>query len=312
MTEENAPNWISGFWRRIGALAIDITLLGLVGLGLGLLLEEFFVEVGVWGRLIGFSIALIYFGVMNSSIGNGQTLGKRALSLKVVNAQNGTISVTSSFGRYCILGIPVFLNGAQFSTEIISSFWLYPLSLLVFGGLFSIVYLYIFNRETRQSLHDLAFGTYVVNVGVYNQSVGEIWKPHFIVVGILCVASILAPVFTTSLVDQQPFADLLQSQEALAAASGVGYATVSSGSNTAIASNSDAIKTTYVAAQVYLKEDQVKNVDLARGLASTLVKNYSQALQMDTIQITLIYGYDIGIASKWASQSHRFNPISFQ
>lgn len=312
MTEENAPNWISGFWRRIGALAIDITFLGLIGLGLGLLLEEFFVEIGAWGRLIGFSIALIYFGIMNSSIGNGQTLGKRALSLKVVNAQNGTINLINSFGRYCILGIPVFLNGAQFSTEIISSFWLYPLSLLVFGGLFSTIYLYIFNRETRQSLHDLVFGTYVVNVGVYNQSVGEIWKPHLIIVGLLGITSVLAPIFINSLVEQQPFADLLKSQEALAEIPDVGYATVSSGSNTAITSNPETVETTYISAQVFLKEDQVKNSELARELASTLVKNYSQALKKDTIQITLTYGFDIGIASKWKSHSHRFNPISFQ
>jgi len=34
------------------------------------------------GLLIGFSIALIYFGIMNSELANGQTLGKKALEIR--------------------------------------------------------------------------------------------------------------------------------------------------------------------------------------------------------------------------------------
>jgi uncharacterized RDD family membrane protein YckC len=91
MTEEKEPKWISGFWRRIGAFFIDSFVLGLFGLSLGIFFETFFVEIGIWGRLIGFSIALMYFGVMNSAISNGQTLGKRVLKLRVVNSDNGSV-----------------------------------------------------------------------------------------------------------------------------------------------------------------------------------------------------------------------------
>ena len=76
MTEENNMRWISGFWRRVGALFIDTIILGIVGLGLGFALETQFVELGGWGRFVGFFIALVYFGVMNSSISGGQTFGK--------------------------------------------------------------------------------------------------------------------------------------------------------------------------------------------------------------------------------------------
>ena len=71
--------WISGFWRRIGAFVIDSILLGLLGLLLGLFLEDFFVEIGGWGRFIGFVIAILYFGEMNSKVADGQTIGKKAL-----------------------------------------------------------------------------------------------------------------------------------------------------------------------------------------------------------------------------------------
>jgi uncharacterized RDD family membrane protein YckC len=99
MIEEKELTWISGFWRRIGAFLIDSIVLGLAGLGLGLFLEEFFVEIGEWGRLVGFSIALVYFGVMNSTIANGQSLGKRALKLRVVNIESKPISLIRSIGQ---------------------------------------------------------------------------------------------------------------------------------------------------------------------------------------------------------------------
>jgi hypothetical protein len=38
-----------------------------------------FVELGGWGRAIGFPIAAIYFVILNSRIGGGQTIGKRIL-----------------------------------------------------------------------------------------------------------------------------------------------------------------------------------------------------------------------------------------
>lgn len=106
MTEEVDLKWISGFWRRFGALFIDTLILGVAGLVLGLFLESFFVQLGGWGRLVGFSIALIYFGVMNSSISGGQTIGKKSLKIRVVDSNNSPISLEKSVLRYSILAIP--------------------------------------------------------------------------------------------------------------------------------------------------------------------------------------------------------------
>ncbi|WP_083481602.1 RDD family protein [Agarivorans gilvus] len=94
-------------------------------------------------------LALIYFGIMNSTLCNGQTIGKKILRLRVVDGDNNSISLSKSFVRYLILGSPVFLNGVRFSNDTSLAFWLYPLSLIVFGGLLSIIYLYIFNRASR-------------------------------------------------------------------------------------------------------------------------------------------------------------------
>jgi len=45
-TEEVEPKWISGVWRRIGALFMDALILGIAGSGLGLFLEGAFAELG--------------------------------------------------------------------------------------------------------------------------------------------------------------------------------------------------------------------------------------------------------------------------
>ena len=97
MSEEVQQNWIANFWRRIGALFIDTLILGLVGFLLGLTLESTFVQIGGWGRLIGFVIALVYFGAMNSKLFNGQTIGKKvkkAYGLTNINDREDNPSCT--------------------------------------------------------------------------------------------------------------------------------------------------------------------------------------------------------------------------
>jgi len=312
MTEEVELKWISGFWRRIGALLIDTLILGVAGLVLGLFLERFFVQMGGWGRLVGFSIALIYFGVMNSSVAGGQTIGKKALKIRVVDYHAATISLWRSVLRYSILAIPFSLNGAQFSNEAMLSFLMYPLSLIIFGGLFSILYLYIFNRVTRQSLHDLVVGSYVVNANVEKQEPGKVWNVHVIIVAVLFLVAAVVPAFTTQLSQSEPFKGMLAVQSALSNDPSVAYATISSGSSTFSSTNEGTKTATYVSSQVFLQTDNVNDAELARQLAIIVIASYPEALQKDTIQIILTYGYDIGIASSWSNHAHKFRPLELQ
>ena len=305
MSEESEMAWIAGFWRRIGALVIDILLLGIIGLLSGFALGDYFAQIGIWGRLVGFSVALVYFGVMNSVIFNGQTLGKKLLKIKVVNSDNQPISLVKSFGRYTVLGIPFFLNGAQFSMETMTSFWMYILSILIFGGLFAIVYLYLFNRRTRQSLHDLVFSTYVVNVAGEKQDIENVWKPHLAVVAVLFIASALVPVFTMNLAQKEPFSGLLKSIDALYQNPAVNYATMSYSFATA---GNDKNNTSYISAQVFVNKDEVSNPGLARELAKIITRNCNLTKNRDVLSIVLIYGYDIGIASSWMSHQYSFDP----
>ncbi|UTA48256.1 RDD family protein [Simiduia sp. 21SJ11W-1] len=311
MTEEVQQNWIANFWRRIGALFIDTLILGLVGFLLGLALKATFVQIGGWGRLIGFGIALAYFGLMNSKLSNGQTIGKRLLNLRVVDLDNHTIPLIRSVFRYIVLAAPFSLNGAQFSNEALLSYLMYPLSMIVFGGLFSIIYLYIFNRVTRQSLHDLAAGTLVVNANIEKQEVGKVWKLHLVIVAVFFVAAAIVPAFTGKLAQNEPFKDMLAVQSALSNEQEVSYATVTTSTTTFSSVNEGTKTTTYVTAQAVLSSNKVSDVELARKLAAIVIQNYPEAVNKDALRITLTYGYDIGIWSQWSSHTHDFNPGEF-
>ncbi len=312
MTQEIEPKWISSFWRRIGALLIDTLLLGIFGYVLGLALESTFVLLGGWGRLVGFTIALIYFGIMNSSIAGGQTLGKKALKVRVVDSSNTPIGIGKSTLRYIILATPFSLNGAQFSNEAMLSYLIYPLALIVFGGLFSIIYLYIFNRITRQSLHDLAVGTFVVNADVEKQEIGKVWNVHIIIVVLLFVVAAIVPAFTAQLAQSEPFKEMLSVQSELLNEPNVTYATITTNTTTFSSIKEGTKTTTYVSSQVFLGNSNVSDAKFARQLASTVIANYPDAINKDTIQIILTYGYDIGIASKWSSYTHNFDPDELQ
>lgn len=308
MTDGNSAEWIAGFWRRIGAFAIDIIILGIIGIGLGLFLEKQLAQLGGWGRLVGFFVALVYFGIFNSRIFGGQTVGKRIVSIRVVDGNNQSIDLFRSFARYSILGGPFFLIGAQFTNEAMTSVWSYLIYPVIVGGLLSVVYLYIFNRVTRQSLHDLALDTYVVDAHSERIGIGTFWRPHLIIVGGLFLGSALLSIFTSSLAQNEPFKDLLIARTALIEHPSVTYVSVSSSTSTWPSTSDEIETTTHLSARAFLNNDTVSNVELAEQLAMILAHSHSNAQQMDVIQIVLTYGYDIGIWSSWSYHSHVFSP----
>lgn len=182
---------ICGFWRRVIAFIIDCTILGSLGDISGWFLFDFYAHLGGWGRLLGFSIALTYFGLLNSFLGKGKTLGKRIMKIEVVNRSGNSIPMAHAFLRTSVLCAPWFFNGAPIPTSIVVSPAGYGIGLLLFGLGGAIIYLYIFNRRTRQSLHDLVVGTFVVR----SQPKGIMpnvfmWKTHLVVIGVWLVAVI--------------------------------------------------------------------------------------------------------------------------
>lgn len=99
--EEPAPKAspIAGICRRVAAALFDSAVLGSVGFMLWLYFVRQFMAWGSWGRLLGFAIALLYFGPLNSRLGGGQTIGKRALKIRVTTAAGAGLGLGRSPGR---------------------------------------------------------------------------------------------------------------------------------------------------------------------------------------------------------------------
>jgi uncharacterized RDD family membrane protein YckC len=186
---------ISGFWTRLRAILLDSCALSALWYVLAQGPIVFTVaglrrsvgplwNPGGWDRLLEFCVFLVYFGVLNSSIAGGQTIFKRIMKIQVIDRSGHSISPGRSFLRSAVLFAPFFfLSGLVKSPVRENAIPLY-VALPSFGMVSAIIYLYIANLCTRQSLHDLMVGTFVAQTTPPGQVVGSIRRPHLIVVGV--------------------------------------------------------------------------------------------------------------------------------
>jgi uncharacterized RDD family membrane protein YckC len=181
---------LAGVWRRIGAFVIDMIVLGIIGILAGALLHDQFAALGAWGRLVGFIVTLAYFGVTESRLGGGQSLGMRVLGIRVVSRTGEALSAPAAFSRAAILCLAYFLNGANINFGSAGEWGVIGISVLVFGLVFGVIYLLIFNRRTRQSIHDLAVGAFVVKAdpGKLSVSLAPVWRGHAAILGVAILA----------------------------------------------------------------------------------------------------------------------------
>jgi len=274
----------------------------------GLFFFDFFASLGGWGRLVGFSVALAYFTLFNSAWGKGKTVGKRIMGIEVVDSTGGHISVSRSFLRYLVLGVPFFLNGAPFPPSVVTSPIGYLIGLLIFGLGGSIVYLYVFNRKTRQSLHDLVVGTFVVRgEGSGQFDAGAIWRPHLVIVGFLCLAVIGLSFASVSLLKKGFFSNILLVQEKLLASGKVRGATVDVGKAWF---DHDGVRqeASFLQSTVVWKVRPTNYQAAADEMASIILANYPDIAKKDSLVVIISYGYDIGISHAWITQSFQHSP----
>lgn len=302
---------IAGFWRRLGAFCVDALILGLIGAGAGLFLTDVFVRLGVWGRLPGFFVALMYFGCLNSRLTGGQTPGKRLLQIKVVDKAGAPLNVARSGLRYLPLAIPWFLNNAPLPASIMLSPWMYVFAVAIFGIGLSAIYLLVFNRSSRQSLHDIAVGSYVVSTEAPGPVCGVgTPRAHLWVCGALIAACAAVPYVAGRLADSGLFASILSVQRSVNAEPWIAYAKVHKGKQTKLGSQGGR-SMSYLSVVAHVVDSDIRNEDRARRLATLALNADNSAMALDAVQITLVYGYDIGIASAWTSHTISRTPAEW-
>jgi TPR repeat protein/uncharacterized RDD family membrane protein YckC len=298
---------LSGFWRRAAALAIDLAVLSVPFFAVGIAFFDWAVRLGLWGRAIGFVVALGYFTTMNSAITGGQTLGMRILGIKVVGRDCLPISTARSAIRYCIIAVPYFLNGVWLGRIRATpgvAYVLGPLlGLIVIGGLGSIIYLYVFNRRTQQSLHDLVTDSFVVRSASSGHIPLGLARLHLVVIGCWCLATMMAaPILVQLPIFNSAFAPLLRIQNEIAAGPDVRSAQVIAGtSNSGSTAGNSSASFLSVSAQLRGRPDNPEGVLLS--IAETVLATAPDLLGKELLTANVSYGFDFGLAGWTVTKS---------
>jgi uncharacterized RDD family membrane protein YckC len=302
------PRKFSGFWRRFGALIVDMLILCIVGNILGLALFDFLSRLGSLGPLAGLGIALLYFGLQNSFLCGGQTLGKRLFGIEVVDAEGKWIVPAHSLVRYLILGVPFF----ALNPEVLGPFssW----TTMIFGTLITfwigtITYLFLFNVPSRQSLHDLVVHTYVVRTttrGAVTPS--PFWTWHYVLICLIGFALVGMMGAAALLLQWGPFASQVAIAEAVQADPRVEYVSTDVGENWTYG-DSGTKQTNSLEVEAFWngKPDDV-NAAVRSVVAAVLNKAPDEVAKQDVVKIGISYGYNLGIASSSVSSDFEHSP----
>jgi uncharacterized RDD family membrane protein YckC len=297
----------AGFWRRSVALFIDWIILAIVCCFLGFFFADSFMRMGGWERFIGFAIALVYFVPLNSRLGGGRTIGKRALGIRVVSKIGEPLSIARSLVRSFVLLLPFFVNGAPIPLALLQSGGGIVFSEIVFGLGLAIFYLIAFNARTRQSLHDLVAGSYVVRVGSEASDKPKIWTGHYVVVALIFILVGVVPMLIGNTIKNWLGNEIFAAHEAIQQQPEVAMASVLSGQTVFWDNKSGQRVVTGVTINVRLNR-RVENFDTeADRLVGILLQKYPEAGTKDSISILLSVGYDLGIWSRFNRQAFNYS-----
>jgi uncharacterized RDD family membrane protein YckC len=306
---DNGHAEIAGFWRRAGAFMIDALLLGLAGHLLSLFMREQFEALGAWGRALGFIIALAYFGTMESRIFQGRTFGKLALDIKVVAADGAPLALGKAFSRSAIFCIPYFLNNVGLGTGSTNIVLSAIQTLLVIGLGGAIVYLCLFNLRTRQSVHDLLVNAAVVRAETTNvPRLQPVWKGHFAVIAALFVLATGLIAYGYSAAAHGTLQSLMRAQQQISQLPGVRSAGVVQGTNFLPGDK----RVNFLSANAVISVKDIDDRALARHIAEATLAAYPDAQNWDRFSVTLMRGYDIGIAASWSARTFEASPAAWR
>jgi uncharacterized RDD family membrane protein YckC len=266
-------------------------------------------DLGGWGRLVGFCVALPYFAILNSRIGGGQTLGKELTHLQVVDRNGNTISFWRSLARYALLAVPYFTNDITINATRAPWIATYLLGLAIFGLDVATSYLVLFNRRTRQGVHDLAVGSYVADAtksGPVNCQ--PIWDMHWIFLGFILLFAFLGSIVLGEIVGQSiQTAPFLEDFRVVAHMDGFRGARMEKQW-----SFGNKGRTTTLVVKAYWKEKKSNEEAVADEIAQLILQHDPKIQGCDALRIVMIRGYDIGIANAYVSDLYQHTPAEWK
>ncbi|HEY1448388.1 MAG TPA: RDD family protein [Caulobacteraceae bacterium] len=309
MNDEVQPPW-AGFWRRIGAFVMDTLIIGVPAYLICFEAFDAFAALGEFGRLIGLVVATAYFGVFGSKIGDGRTPGKRLFKLRVVGLDGSALGLDRALGRSFVLMLPIILNGLFIrDTNSVAALAFGVIAVTaVFGVGLAQVFLYLFNRPSRQLLHDLLFGSVVVRLGGVPLADPTPKVPKYVAYGLVSAVFVLSVGAVSYYSIAKPvilpgLTKVMHASNALPEVMETGV--TDNYTNFYPAGSSPTVSRTLVVT-VHLRKWPT---DLSREfqrIHDVVGQNYALA-PGQRMQIRLNYGFDIGIASGSRNQTETYD-----
>ncbi len=193
-----------------------MTLLAIVLEVIGWSLSSFWFQVGPYGRLFGGLVALAYFASMDSRLGGGQTLGKRALDVAIRSESDEAIGAGRATVRTLVWLVPTLLNGWSLPV-LLTPIVLWVDAVVLFGVGGAVVLTMVFNRRSGQGLQDLVTGTYAVRLKAGRTDDFPVasrapWVLTGVAVGLAAIVGVVVPLF---IVPVAPLRQLVAIQDPL-------------------------------------------------------------------------------------------------
>lgn len=284
--------FFAGFWRRVFAHILDTIILALPLVLIGFFLFDYLAALGSFGILVGFIISATYFTLGYSHIFGGQTIGKAIVDIKVIDQQGQLLSPSRAFIRYLTLDFPYYISGILMLWARPDGLFGFALSLLSSLVLLASIYLLIFNRPTRRTLHDYIASSMVINHEATAQTLKPLWKGHY---GFLI--SIILIVIFFNLLAFQNYKPKLQAlmvfKDVIESKTDYQVTLVTSREFSPPANKGQPIKQLVVDVHTY---DTGVDLEAMSDQVSSLLREHSDVAGYTHIYLSVSNGYNLGIA----------------
>lgn len=289
------------FWKRIGAYFLDTAIiLKIAGVLIGAAGASLWFEIGGYGIIIGAVVYLLYFGLMNSVLCKGQTIGKKLFAVKVVDRNNEYLPVGKSFLRALIFVICVYAVGA-FSGAMVTVLPEYhmfdiknvlPLTILLFLY-FVFVLIFLFNKN-RQTLHDFSVKSFVVSKENIKKLYPDKTDSTVIIVSVIVALLFSVPILAGSVAAKNIFEKKTVFPDKLAKELNLdvfSYAQYGEKDNKNLG--------------IVIRTKDIDNQELADKVGNYILLMSDKASSSENINVTLKNNYNIGIYKSSKSKYYK-------
>lgn len=312
-----------GFWLRLVADILDAIILGIFGFLLTLPFNNLFYQIGENGLWIGFIIAFLYTGILQSYIGKGQSLAKKILKIQVLTTDGNYLSLHKSFLRYTIIAL-IFYNSwiwlaltslfPFLNNILLGSIYTYLILILIL----SVIIMIAFHPQKR-GLHDIIAGSIVVKFGLYDEKkineLHSISKQNmaYLLVGISSLLLIIGSILLiNNNEDSYVLIDELSTLQKK-----IGEDTKLTNIQVLQNTFTDKYdkKTESIFIGGFISIDFYDNDDLCqqekKKIVNIIIENYSHIDECEFINIQIRTGYNIGIWKYYLKKNERFTTPGF-